>query len=310
MSIFEQDALTLLRVMQEHAIIAGNAKKASEVMSLAHLKQEDFDRADTFLLTSGYVKGTMGGMKGSRWLTPLGVGYVKDAMADRLRLGHDAECVLRHVVQFAHHGDFCTRADCMSALGLDSEKYGAACQMLADFNLITDESATGDEPFDYIMPTQEGRQTVHMNFARPLAPSTHIQAGAIFQASVTGSNIQAIASAFNSQIKQVVTQSDPAALRQEIARLLEDLTNSVMAGLTLEQKQVYSKVALDFKTEVERPQPDAPALHRLLALLGFAGDLDGTIEPGIKSLELSVAAAPYVLTLGQAVLQLLNSPRQ
>jgi len=68
------DALCVLAVLVEHRVLRGQVT-AGWLKEQTGLADDAFDFADTYLLQSGYVKGTLGGLAGRRWLTPSGVDF-------------------------------------------------------------------------------------------------------------------------------------------------------------------------------------------------------------------------------------------
>ena len=77
----------------------------------------------------------------------------------------------------------------------------------------------------------------------------------------------------------------------------------------MQQKAVYTQMAAELQKEVSQPQPDLSKLHKLLAGLGLLSDLGGAIDFSQRTFDLIVKAAPYIMLLGQLIVQLLqNSP--
>jgi predicted nucleotide-binding protein len=63
----------IVSVLSSKGAVAGRDVKARDLLKASGLSDGDFDAADTYLFQAGYVEGTMGGLDGSRWLTPAGI---------------------------------------------------------------------------------------------------------------------------------------------------------------------------------------------------------------------------------------------
>ncbi len=68
-------ASKILEVLVRRGAVAGHEVKVHDLVAASGLSDSEFDRADTYLLQAGHVKGTMGGRDGSRWLTPAGIQF-------------------------------------------------------------------------------------------------------------------------------------------------------------------------------------------------------------------------------------------
>lgn len=303
MTNLHDHAIILLRFMLEEGI-AGASQGISrlELCKLSGLSEGEFDRAEDFVLSGKFVSGTMG-PNGDRWLTPQGIDYITNEMKQRIPLNLDAEKTLRFLIHEIGDNQFLTQPEITEGTGITLERYQQACQQLVDFDFV---EFFGDEKFPALSPTKAGRQAVHRNFqVSQSMPS--IQAGAIFNGPVTGGNIQAIASAIDSEIQQNVSSLSADDLQKEMNQVLEKLLSQISEQLTLQQKASYVQVAADFQKEIAEPQPDSGKLHKLLASLGLLSDLGGAIDFSQKTFELIVKAGPYIILLGQMIAQLLQN---
>jgi hypothetical protein len=120
------------------------------------------------------------------------------------------------------------------------------------------------------------------------------QIGAIIQGSVENSQIQAIASAVNSTVRQVVENTSSEDFRRIIAAAVEDMVQAVKGELNLDELSEYLKLAKDFQNEIARQTPDKSGLRRLLSGLSFLADIEGTVSFGDRALKLAERVLPYV----------------
>jgi hypothetical protein len=292
--------MMLLRYMLDEGLIAPKGISPRELRAAVGLSDNDFDSAENFLLQGHLVEGGGGGLDGFRWLTPIGVQYVHEELKRRIPISLDAERVLIFLIQEIKDNEFLTQDEILEGVNISPEQYYQACHQLADFDFVT---IFGD---DALIPTKQGRQAVHRNFQETVSVPS-IQAGAIFTGPVTGGNIQAIASAINSEIQQNVSPLSPEELQKEIQQTLEKLVGQVAEHLSLEQKAAYTQLAAEFQKEMAKPRPDTGKLHKLLAGLGLLSDLGGAIDFSQKTFGLIVMASPYIMLLGQTVVQLLRN---
>ncbi len=302
MNTFRDSAIFVLRCMLENGNTMEHSISYGELRELSALESQDFDKADTYLLQAKLVEGTGGGENGSRWLTAHGVEYVNAEMNKRVSVNLDAERVLRFLIKGIGDNEFLTQPEIIEGTGIDSSKYQDACQQLIDFNFIEDVF----KDLGALRPTQLGRQIAHRDF-KEQQPVQSIQAGAIFNGPVTGGNIQAVASAIGSEIQQNISTLSPEELHKEIEQTLEKLLEQVSASLTLQQKASYTQLAAEFQKEITKPQPDASKLHKFLASLGFFSDIGGAIDFSQKTFEVIVKSSPYIMMLGQMIVQLLQN---
>ena len=302
MNNLHENAILVLRFMLEEDMVAPKGMSPVKLQSVVGLSRDDFNGAERFLLQGKLIAGGGGGDNGIRWLTPLGIEYVSEKTKDRLPLSLNAERVLKYVINSIGDNEFLTQPEIIEGTGIDSSKYQDACQQLVDFNFIEDVF----KDLGALRSTQLGRQIVHRDFKEQQSVQS-IQAGAIFNGPVTGGNIQALASAIGSEIQQNISTLSPEELHKEIEQTLEKLLEQVTANLTLQQKAVYTQLAAEFQKEITKPQPDAGKLHKFLASLGFLSDIGGAIDFSQKTFEVIVKASPYIMMLGQMIVQLLQN---
>lgn len=307
MTTLDDDALTLLRILKELGADK-EGQPIAKVTGMSRLSDNELLQAQQFLTARELIHGALG--EGTLyWITPQGLAFLKSEMSNRLPLSPNAESILRYLITSSKYaGEGKSKAEVLSSLGMDEALYIRECQILDDHNLIEAPYATG-ELYGHIRETREGRKAVARNFARENGSSTHIQAGAIIHGSVTGGNIQAIASAMRSEISQSITTTDPDGIRNQISELLGTLVRTAVADLSIEKQAQYAGLAAEFKAEIAKADPNPTIIQKMLGLLGFFGDLDGAIELGSKGLELGAKVAPFVFMLQQAVLSLLNTPK-
>lgn len=302
MSNLHEDALFILRFMLEEGMVAPKGVSPAKLQNLVGLRRDEFNSAERFLLQGKFVSGGGGGDNGVRWLTPIGIAYVSEKTKDRLPLSLHAEAMFKYVANSIGDNEFVTQNEIIEKMGLSLEKYKDASQQLVDFNLVEDVFSD----LGALRPTKLGRQSLLRGFKEQQSPTT-IQAGAIFNGPVTGGNIQAVASAMGSEIKQNISALSQEELHKEIEQTLEKLLEQVTASLSLQQKAVYTRLAAEFQEEISKPQPDTGKLHKLLAGLGFLSDIGGAIDFSQKTFEIVVKASPYIMLLGQMIVQLIQT---
>jgi len=303
MTNLHDHAIMLLRYMLEEGLIAPRGISPTKLKLAIGFSNEEFNGAERFALQGHLVEGGGGGDNGVRWLTPGGVQYITEEMKGRESISLDSERVLRFLIQEIKDNDFLTQDEILKGVKISAERYHEVCQQLADFDFV---KIFDPGEFPGLVPTKTGRQAVHRNFQQlPSSPS--IQAGAIFNGPVTGGNIQAFASAIDSEISQNISTLSPEELHKEIEQTLERLLEEITEHLSLQQKAAYTQMAAELQKEISQPQPDPGKLHRLLAGLGFLSDLGGAIDFSQKTFEVIVKASPYIMLLGQIIIQLLQN---
>jgi len=309
MSDIIENALILLGILMEEGATGPKELTAGELCAKSGLSPGEFDQADNFLLNGHYVKCTMGGDEGGRWLTPDGINYYQVQMADRYPLSQIAKRVAKFIMTKAKTDKDEVYKDTICAeLGIDEKTYAQTIQELADFGLIQEPFKVDQVDFLGVNLTAKGCRAVRSNFKwERIAPVQHI--AAIFQGPVSQSNIQAVAQAYQSAVQQTVGAADVEELRATIVDTIESMVNAIKAELTTDQMAVYAQAARELKSEINADQPQPSRLHGILRILAFFGDLEGTLELGERSLKLAATIGPSLVVLLQAVSQLLASLR-
>ena len=292
--------ILMLKYMLENNLIAPRGKTPRELGNALGLSDNDIDIADDYLLQSRFIEGG-GGLDGIRWLTPFGVMYITEELKQRLPMRLDSERILKFLIQEIKDNKFLTQDEILKGVHISPDEYNQACQQLMDFDFV---ELFGSDEAPALIPTKQGRQAVHRNF-QEFTGAPSIQAGAIFTGPVSGGNIQAVASAINSEIKQDVSSLSPEQLQEWIQHTLEDLLGQIEEHLSLQQKAAYAQLAAEFQKETTQPKPDTSKLQNILAGLGLLSDLGGTIDLGQKTFALIVKAGPYIMMLGQLVAQVI-----
>ena len=307
MSIYT-DAIMILRVLEEKGIIGGYSMKIADIMAFSDLNEDSYNKADDYLLENGYIEGASGGPNASRWLTGLGVNHLEQEMARRLPLSIKSERILNYIISSATRPlEAIPRSKIITALKLDNLQYDSAVQNLLDFELAQRGGgvavvslAVGEthRSEDNLRATQAGRQAARRGYSDPQLTT---QTSQVFNIHAP-SNIQAVASAINSQIEQQVQQSmienDPDALKEAISELLKGLVELVCNDLTLSQQAEYIKTAADINEELNKSDPEAEAIQRWIARLAF---LDKAFTVGEKAISLSSKVLPTIMMLVKIV---------
>ena len=76
------NAIKILDQLIDNNAMAGGGIKVQHIYDSVDIPKNEFDSADTYLLQQNYVKGTMGGMDGSRWLTGAGVEFYEENISE------------------------------------------------------------------------------------------------------------------------------------------------------------------------------------------------------------------------------------
>ncbi len=125
-------------------------------------------------------------------------------------------------------------------------------------------------------------------------PVPTIQIGAIIQGSVENSQIQAIANAVDSTVRQVVENTSSEDFRRIIAAAIEDMVQAVKGELNADEFSEYLRLAKDFQKEIARETSDKSVLRCLLSSLSFLADVEGAVSFGDRALRLAERVLPYV----------------
>jgi hypothetical protein len=300
MMSIQNNAVLILRVMEKHGAIGGNSMIVQDVMEKTKLDTRSFDDADTFLMDGGYVDWTSGGPGGYRWLTPSGINFLEQVMSQRFPINLDAERILSYVINsISRPMGTVKRSEIQTELNLTDEEYDTSTKQLIDFGLAEKGPGggvprTGIDEYIHteksLRATQEGRQAYHRGFRDPLATS---QPSQVFNIHAP-SNIQAIATAINSQIEQTLTDNDPDDLRTIISEILTELVDQVQSDLKLKERRQYIQAAEDLEAELWKSDPEMENIQRWLARLTL---LEKGISVSDKTLSLIMKTLPFIMVL-------------
>lgn len=180
--------------------------------------------------------------------------------------------------------------DILAATGLSEEEHDAADTFLLQQGYV---EGTMDGLDGSRWLTGNGIEFYENSESSP----ANIQIGAIFQGSVKESQIQAFASAIDSNIHQVVVNTELDEIRKAIAQTVEEMVEKVKGDLELDALAVYVQTAKDFKQEIEEKHPNKATLHRFLGILSFLGSFESTMQFGERTLQLAEKVAPYLPVL-------------
>ncbi len=120
---------------------------------------------------------------------------------------------------------------------------------------------------------QAGYDAVDNNFEIPrdlLVPPISI--GAIVH-EMKGGNLQAVGVA-HSDVQQIV--NNPELLSEQLENIANDLIETVKAELTASELLEYIKTLEDLQTQILAENPSPSILRRLVQVVAFLGDIDGS----------------------------------
>ncbi len=126
---------------------------------------------------------------------------------------------------------------------------------------------------------------VKNNFIAPSNSNISTIAIGAYVQNMTGGNLQAVGFSYNSDIKQVVNDSE--LLAKEIDLLASKLLDSIKSDLPSDKLISYIKTIEELKQELNSSKPSQSALKRLFTSLSLLGDVEGAIS-------LSVRTWPYI----------------
>jgi hypothetical protein len=304
--LIQENAILILRVLEENGIIMGSHMINADIMSQTGLDEESYDKADSYLLQKRYIEGGGSGVNAQRWLTDSGISFLEQTMYRRLPLSTDAEKILIYLIH-STIGKFETieRSKIIKALKLNDARYNAAVNILLDFELVRKGGGGGvinlgtcESQFteERLGSTQEGRQAVHRGFLDPQSISHASQIINIHALS----NIQAIANAINSQIEQqvvqTITENDPEVLKEMVAELLQILVALANESLTQNDQEKYIEAAANIQKELDKSNPEVEIIKKWIVRLSF---LDSAFTVGDKAISLCSKALPTVMLLAK-----------
>lgn len=286
MASMKEDALIILRTLHERDTGVDEWIVCRDLVQLAGLTEQEFNKADIYLLKGGYLDGTMGGIDGHRSLTITGILYLEQELENRQPLSLDAERILRYIVQTKSSRPMFTREQIKEELVINDARYDDACDQLGNLDFIRDMVSQGK--YEIIQAEQAGKMAVQNNFRLPYPQLVHTSYHANFD-----------------QRGQTVTYQYNAAgdinfgavqnrleLVQELEKLRTELTK---AG---EAEVIDGEIISDARYQIEKAvnqakKPDADRktildrLNEAKALLQGVGAAAGMVEAIIKASELA-----------------------
>jgi len=100
----EENAFQIARVLFDNQKFGVRRMPVTELLNIIRMEIEEFDVADEFLLSAGYIDGTGSGADRERSLTPSGVFFVKSKLSERFELSYQAETLARYLVDKFREG--------------------------------------------------------------------------------------------------------------------------------------------------------------------------------------------------------------
>jgi hypothetical protein len=104
---------------------------------------------------------------------------------------------------------------------------------------------------------------------------TQVNIGAIIR-DMSGGNVQAIGLSNNSELNQLVNDSD--LLHKKLDELTEQLVDVVKSELSSKELMTYLQTLEALKKEIESEKPSSSVLQKLFASISFLGDVESTIS--------------------------------
>lgn len=298
------DAIQILRVLYQNNNVIGYEIRNATLMEKSDLDEEAYDKAENYLLETGFIEGSSGGPTSLRCITSTGINYLLEILSQRLPLSIDAERILNYLTKSGPvNSKTFERSTIITNLKLDDSRFDSAVQILVDFKLvqkggrvafISGSGSKTDRSEENLTATEAGRQAVHRGFRDPNFAS---QTSQIFNINAPA-NVQAVSNAIITQIEQQVTQTisnnDPEVIRATISELLNSLVDMVSKDITLKERADYIEAAAGIEEELNKGKPEINNIQRWLARLAF---LDQVISVSDKALTLSVKVLPTIMML-------------
>lgn len=303
------DAVFLLGCLYDKgAVSAAHSITSQELLDISGYEYERYDHVDDFLIASGFVDLTMGGLSGIRSITPAGIAWLQEENDKRIPLGFNALRISGLMYEETKNPKipFISFNIVLEKLSVELDEYLIACQELEDLGLLESKAKVMGNPFHSISLTSSGRNAVRSGYKKEGLLTIQQQVGAVFQGPVHDSNIQAIAVAANSNIQQAIEQGNKESLLVEIDKLIEGLIEVINPELQPDEVESYNDIANKLNGEIREKEPDKTFIQRALGYLAFMGDLDGAVELTNKGIELATRVGPLILLLQKAISQLLN----
>lgn len=303
MNSIVDNAFFLLRVMLENGFVSNQYATKNQLQELSGLDEIAYNQAENYLLENRLMDRYGLGDKGARGINSTGIDYITQTMQSRIPLSLNAERIFRIIVDEAdnqkHKRMYVNEAANISKLDIEVVK--KAFQELYDEGLIecpVIDKKNGRE-LSVIqwgaVASSEGRNALRRNFYIPQAPTTQI--AAIYNAPVTANNL---VNAINSQIEQTFNQNDSAEILKALDDTLRSLADSITPHLGISERSAYLQTITELKAELEKPEPDRTVIQRLIGVVSFADNLNGTWD-------LAVKAAPFIPILYEGGKNLLRA---
>jgi hypothetical protein len=164
------DAITILRVLNENGIVVGHSLTIAKLIEITDFEPKAVNQADTFLIQSGYIDGCGGGSDAQRWITSAGIEKLNFIMQNRYPLSLNAEKIVKYLItKVTREMEWGISIEIMADLGLTLEQYNQACQELLDFDLISGfDPMEGETLIDQINATPDGRRAYRRNYRDPV----------------------------------------------------------------------------------------------------------------------------------------------
>jgi hypothetical protein len=102
---------------------------------------------------------------------------------------------------------------------------------------------------------------------------------------MSGGNIQAVGLSNNSELNQLVNDSD--LLHKKLDELTEQLVGVVKSELSSKELITYLQTLEELKKEIESEKPSSSVLQKLFASISFLGDVESAIS-------LATRVLPYI----------------
>lgn len=303
----EFDGLTICRVLNNleqkstssHPFIG---ERSNKLIKVTYLTNDEYSDALNFLYRNDYVRGSEG-ENGPQFLTEEGRGYLRESTRNRQINNLIAEQILKELVASSPTGDdIIQHTDILEKYALDEDQYIEACQELDDLGFFSkDNRIYGTNPFVWIQSSTAGRIAWRRNFILSTSQPSSNQIGVQISGG-TIENVQGVAQAIHSQVKQTIDKSNQKELMIQIADILQTLVEEITEGLSLDHKQQYSEAAAELEKELSKDSPEQVAIQKWMARLAF---LEKGTDIGNKTIQLMNQAMPSIVMLGQLIQALL-----
>lgn len=116
---------------------------------------------------------------------------------------------------------------------------------------------------------------VDNNFQELPPQMAQITIGALIH-NMSGGYVQAVGVANEAEISQIA--NDPELLQTQVKVLFESLTNEVTSELNVNDQPIYFEATQEFQEQLLSENPNHTKIQRLVRVIGFLGDIEGTIS--------------------------------